>query len=154
MVRAIAPIAVFMFLLEGREASAMLGLGAAIGLLVLLVLVVGGLAWASWLRLTYFFDQDGDLRIHSGIVTRNERRVQVSRLQSVDITQPLIARLFGLAEVRPEVAGASNESTKLRYLSIDEATQLRSDLLARAAGAQVPVGSVSATYAPHGEETV
>jgi putative membrane protein len=154
MVRAIAPIAVFMFLLEGREASAMLGLGAAIGLLVLLVLVVGGLAWASWLRLTYFFDQDGDLRIHSGIVTRNERRVQISRLQSVDITQPLIARLFGLAEVRPEVAGASNESTKLRYLSIDEATQLRSDLLARAAGAQVPVGNVSATVAPLGEETV
>jgi putative membrane protein len=99
-----------------------------------LVLGVGGFAWLSWSRLTYFFDDDGDLRIHSGVITRNERRVQLSRLQSVDVTQPLVARLFGLAELRPEVAGSANESTKIRYLSVDDASQLRADLLARAAG--------------------
>ncbi len=134
MVRAIVPIAFFMFLMEGREASEMLGpLGSTL-LMVALVLGVGGFAWLSWSRLTYFFDDDGDLRIHSGVITRNERRVQLSRLQSVDVTQPLVARLFGLAEIRPEVAGSANESTKIRYLSVDDASQLRADLLARAAG--------------------
>ena len=145
MVRAIVPIAVFMFLLEGREASAMLGLSLAAPLMVLLVLGVGGFAWLSWTRLTYFFDDDGDLRIHSGVVSRNERRVQLSRLQSVDVTQPLIARLFGLAEVRPEVAGAGHEGTTLRYLAIDDAQQLRADLIARAAGLRADTGQPSVT---------
>jgi putative membrane protein len=147
MVRAVVPIAIFMFLMEGRDASSMLGLPGAIALMVLLVLGVGGFSWLSWTRLTYFFDEDGDLRIHSGVVTRNERRVQLSRLQSVDITQPLIARLFGLAEVRPEVAGSANESTKLRYLTVEEAQQLRADLLARAAGLKGVAGA-PATTAP------
>jgi putative membrane protein len=145
MVRAIVPIAVFMFVMEGRDATAMLGLTGAIALMVFLVLGVGGFSWLSWSRLTYFFDTDGDLRIHSGVVTRNERRVQLSRLQSVDITQPLIARLFGLAEVRPEVAGSSNESTKLRYLAVDDAQQLRADLLARAAGLKGHDGAPAVT---------
>lgn len=136
MVRAIVPIAVFMFVMEGRAASQMIGVLGTGGLLVLLVLGVGGFAWLSWSRLTFFFDDDGDLRINSGVITRNERRVQLSRLQSVDVTQPLIARIFGLAELRPEVAGASNESTKLRYLSLDDANQLRSELLVRAAGSR------------------
>jgi len=145
MVRAIVPIAVFMFLFEGREATAMLGVAWAVPLMALLVLAVGGYAWLSWSRLTYFFDEDGDLRINSGVISRNERRVQLSRLQSVDVTQPLIARLFGLAEVRPEVAGAGKEGTTLRYLGIDEAQQLRADLIARAAGIRAEGGQPSVT---------
>ena len=145
MVRAIVPIAIFMFLFEGREASAMLGLGLAVLLMTVLVLGVGGYAWLSWSRLTYFFDDDGDLRIHSGVVSHNERRVQLSRLQSVDVTQPLIARLFGLAEVRPEVAGAAREGTTLRYLGIDDAQQLRAELIARAAGLRGDTGRPTVT---------
>lgn len=114
--------------------------GDPLGMLALLALLVVGTAigvvgfWLSWRRYSFWFDADGDLRIRSGIWQVNERRVQVSRLQSVDVTQPLVARLFGLAEVRPEVAGASSGATKLSYLSYDEALRLRADLLARAAG--------------------
>jgi putative membrane protein len=68
------------------------------------------------------------------LVFRNERRVQLSRLQSVDVTQPLLARIFGLAELKPDVAGSSGEGTALRYLSVADAGRLRADLLARAAG--------------------
>jgi putative membrane protein len=154
MVRAIVPIAVFMFVMEGRAASQMIGVLGSGGLLMLLVLAVGGFAWLSWSRLTFFFDDDGDLRIHSGVITRNERRVQLSRLQSVDVTQPLIARIFGLAELRPEVAGASNESTKLRYLSLEDANQLRSELLARAAGSRASDVTSPDFPAEVGSETV
>ena len=142
MVRAVVPIALFMFVMEGRAASERLGIWGSGLLLIALVGGVGGFAWLAWARLTYFFDDDGDLRIHSGVVTRNERRVQVSRIQSVDITQPLIARLFGLAELRPEVAGAANESTKLKYLSLTDADQLREELLARAADERTSAGGV------------
>jgi putative membrane protein len=145
MVRAIVPIAVAMFFFEGREASAMLGVPLSSVLLLVVVLLVGGFAWLSWSRFTYFFDADGDLRIHSGVISKNERRVQLSRLQSVDVTAPLVARLFGLAEVRPEVAGSANETTALRYLTVDDAQQLRADLIARAAGLRGEGGQPSAT---------
>ena len=117
--------------LRGGETTNLIGgLGTA-GLLVLILLAVSAYAYLAWTRLQFFYDDDGDLRITSGIVVRNERRVQLSRLQSVDVTQPLLARLFGLAELRPDVAGASSEKTTLRYLSIDDAQQLRAELLAK-----------------------
>ena len=139
-VRVVVPVALFMFVMEGREASQMIGLLGSGGLLALIVIGAAIFSWLSWLRLTYYFDGDGDLRIDSGVLTRNERRVQLSRLQSVDITQPLLARIFGVAELRPEVAGSSNEGTRLRYLSLEEARRLRAELLARAAGARGQTG--------------
>jgi putative membrane protein len=133
--RIVPGLILFFFIFGGEGTTSLVGRGGATGAIALLVLVTGGLSWLSWRRLTYWFDADGDLRIHSGIFQRQERRVQVSRLQSVDITQPLLARIWGLAELRPEVAGGSSRATALEYLSLAEATKLRSELLARAAGA-------------------
>jgi putative membrane protein len=134
MVRTVPVLVVGVFVMGGGEATRLLGRLGSLGLIVLVLLVVGGYAWASWTRLQFYFDDDGDLRIDSGLIFRNERRVQLSRLQSVDITQPLLARVFGLAELKPDVAGASGEGTTLRYLSLADAGRLRADLLARAAG--------------------
>lgn len=102
--------------------------------LVLLPLVVGAAAYWSWRKLTYWFDADGDFRVGSGVITRKERRLQLSRLQSVDVTQPLFARLFSLAEVSVEVAGQQGSRVALRFLALDEARSLRSEILARSAG--------------------
>ena len=55
------------------------------------------------------------------------------RLQSVDILQPLAARIFGLAELRIEV-GAGDSTLRLRYLTRPRAARLREYLLARAHG--------------------
>jgi len=95
-----------------------------------------GTAWAylGWQRRTFWFDDDGDLRVDSGVLSRNERRLQLSRLQSVDVLQPLIARVAGLAEVRVEVAGAGDSKINLQYLTLREATDLRNEIIARAAG--------------------
>lgn len=99
-----------------------------------LVLVYRYLAWR---RFEYWFDEVGDLRIDSGVVYRNERKVQLSRLQAVDIERPLLARIFGLAELRIEVAGAGDSKVLLAYLTNDEADRLRHYLLASARGQQV-----------------
>jgi putative membrane protein len=90
--------------------------------------------YLQWQRLTFWFDDDGDLRVDSGVLSRNERRLQLSRLQSVDVLQPLLARLAGLAEVRVEVAGAGDSKVSLQFLTLREANELRNEVLARAAG--------------------
>ena len=131
----VAPgLLVFFYVFKGEGTTEVIGRLGAAGAVLAMMLATAGVSWLSWRRLTYWFDQDGDLRIHSGIWQRQERRVQVSRLQSVDVTQPLLARIFGLAQLRPEVAGSSSGGTTLEYLSFGDAEHLRAELLARAAG--------------------
>jgi putative membrane protein len=145
MVRAAPILIIGVFMIGEGEATRLLGGLGTGGLIVVILVGVGIYAFFSWTRLTFFYDDDGDLRIHSGVFVRNERRVQLSRLQSVDVTQPILARLFGLAELRPEVAGASSEGTKLQYLSLEDAQQLRAELLARASGLRQEEGLPVAT---------
>ncbi len=121
----------------------LLGAGA-----VALVLLFMAYQYLSWTRFTYSFDADGDLRLSSGVLQVSQRRVQLSRLQSVEVTQPLLARLFGLAEVRPEVAGAERRSLVIGYLTLDDAHALRAELLARAAGVRGTEPGVAAAIAP------
>ncbi|AYY11469.1 hypothetical protein EF847_00755 [Actinobacteria bacterium YIM 96077] len=102
-----------------------LGLGFA-----LLATAAGAVSW--WFT-RYGFDGDA-LRIDSGVLMRRSRRVRMDRLQAVDVNRPLVGRLLGVAELRMEVAGGSESDAPLRYLSFDDATRLRAELLARAAG--------------------
>lgn len=113
------------------------------GLAVLLVvaLAVGLGAYLSWSRLTYYFDTSGDLRVDSGVVTKKQRRLALSRLQSVDVNQPLLARVVGMAEVKVEVAGAGDSRVTLQYLTHAQAQALRDEVLARAAGLRPDVGA-------------
>ena len=103
------------------------------GIAVLLVLAVG-VNYLAWQRREYFFDQSGDFRLDSGILQRNERRVTLSRLQSVDVVRPLLGRVVGLAQVRIEVAGAGDSRVVLSYLTEAQAQALRAEIIARAAG--------------------
>ena len=112
---------------EGAILLALAGL-AAVTLLAI------GYAFLSWQRLTFWFDEDGDLRVDSGVLSRQQRRLQLSRLQSVDVLQPLLARLSGLAEVRVEVAGAGDSKITLQFLTLAEANALRNEIIARSAG--------------------
>ncbi len=103
--------------------------------IVLICLVIVGVKYLQWRRYTYWFDASGDLRIDDGILNRNERKVQLSRLQAVDVEQPIVARFVGLAVVRIDVAGGSNSKVSMAYLTLAEAEAMRTELLARAAGA-------------------
>ncbi|HXF79066.1 MAG TPA: TOBE domain-containing protein, partial [Usitatibacter sp.] len=58
----------------------------------------------SW-YFTRFVIDDEELRIETGAVFKQSKKVPFARLQSVDIIQPFAARLFRLAELRLE-AGA------------------------------------------------
>lgn len=101
-----------------------------VGLVLLGVLVLGGiLGYASWLRTKYWVEPD-ELRVDTGVLYQQSRRIRIDRLQGIDIVQPFVARLFGLAELRLDVAGADREGS-LAFLPLAEAHQLRETLLAR-----------------------
>ena len=99
-----------------------------------------GFNYLAWTRTEYFFDESGDFRLDSGVLQRNERRVTLSRLQSVDITRPLLGRVVGLSQVRIEVAGGGNSRVLLSYLTDAQAQALRAEIIARAAGMSPDVG--------------
>lgn len=114
------------------------GLAERSGVPLILLAVVGGLLgyavfvavlWLAWWRRTYWIDDDGDLRMDSGLFERSARRLQLSRLQSIDIVAPVLARLAGLVEVRVEVAGSGDSRIVLRYLTRADADALRSAVL-------------------------
>ena len=103
--------------------------------LILLAVIAAGLAFGLW---TWWFTrytiEGDDLRVDSGLLFRRSRHIRLSRLQAIDVVQPLIARLLGLAELRLEMAGGGAAEGRLAYLAEDKATALRAELLARAAG--------------------
>lgn len=91
-----------------------------------------------------------ELRVYEGLLFRRTRAIPVERLQSVELVQPVLARLFGLAELRLEVVGGSSTEAPLAYLTRDEATALRRRLLALAAAPKA-AASEAATAAGPGE---
>ena len=107
--------------------SGNLGVFAGIMLAVLLFGAVYG--WASWLRTRYWID-DRELRIDTGVVYHQSRRIRIDRLQGIDIVQPFVARLFGLAELKMDVAGGDQEGS-LAFLPLAEAHRVRKVLLER-----------------------
>ena len=104
------------------------------GAAVVVVLAIGiGYAVLSW-RTTRFRVADEALELHSGILFRQHRRARLDRIQTVDVVQPFVARLAGLARLTVEVAGGSDSSITLSFLREEQALGLRNHLIAEAAG--------------------
>jgi putative membrane protein len=101
-----------------------------VGLLLVAVITLLVLSW----RLTRYRVTSEALELRHGIVVRRQRRARLDRLQAVDVVQPLVARIFGLARLKLDVAGGSGSSIELSYLTDTQARQLRNHLLAAAAG--------------------
>lgn len=99
--------------------------------IILGVLLVAGAAYGlvSWLVTKYWIDAS-ELRIDTGVLFRQSRRIRIDRLQGVDIVQPLLARVFGLAELRFDTAGGEREGA-LAFLPHSRALALRRLLLER-----------------------
>ncbi len=100
-------------------------------------LVLGvGFGYLTWWFTRYLIDGT-ELRITSGIFQKSSRRIPYERIQSVDIAEPFLARIIGLAELRIEMAGGNDSRTTLRFLPLDDARRLRRLLLGRAHGQSV-----------------
>jgi putative membrane protein len=105
----------------------------ALGAIAVAVLIGGVYVWLAWQRAEYRVDGDA-LQMRTGVLFRSERQARLDRLQAVDLVRPILARIFGLAELKLEVAGGGDSAVRLSLLPEDEAQRLRNTLLARAAG--------------------
>ena len=99
-------------------------------------------AWPCWwwsrglitVAVTRYHLLGGELRIDSGLLHKQSKRVRLNRVQSVDVLEPFSARIFGLAEVKVTTAGTERSAVRLRYLSLPVARRCRADLLGRSGG--------------------
>ncbi|MFF6805836.1 PH domain-containing protein [Streptomyces sp. NPDC012616] len=101
----------------------------ALAVLVPAASLYGFLTW--WF--THFAVTDGELRIRTGLLFRRTAHIRLERIQAVDVSQPLLARVAGVAKLRLDVVGAAKKD-ELAFLGEEEARALRAELLARAAG--------------------
>jgi putative membrane protein len=104
----------------------------SLGVLLAAALVGGVYALLAWQRAAYRVDADS-LQLRAGVLFRQQRQARLDRLQAVDVVRPLLARFFGLAELKLEVAGGKDSAISLSLLREADAQRLRNTLLARAA---------------------
>ncbi|MCI2264766.1 PH domain-containing protein [Sediminivirga luteola] len=101
-----------------------------IGALLLVLLVVGLGSWLLWRSMGYRVDAES-VSLRKGLLNRSHRTARLDRVQSIDIAQPLLARLLNLSSLTFDVAGGDDSEIAIEFLAKDEALRLRDQLLAR-----------------------
>ncbi len=94
------------------------GVGAAI------VLLTGFFSWLSWTRLRYYVGEE-DIRVESGILSREARSVPFERIQDVSLEQKLIPRLLSLTQIKFETGAGGKDELSLEYVTNAEGARLR-----------------------------
>ncbi|MFF1305143.1 PH domain-containing protein [Streptomyces sp. NPDC058307] len=104
-------------------------------LLIALAVIIPAAALYGFLTwwFTHFAVTDSELRIRTGLLFRRTAHIRLERIQAIDVTQPLLARVAGVAKLRLDVVG-TDKKDELAFLGEREARDLRAELLARAAG--------------------
>ena len=108
---------------------------------------VGAVSWWS----TRYRIGDDELRIDSGVLVRRSRRIRLDRIQAVEVQQPFLARLVGMASLAIETAGGSGTEATLAYLPLRQAAELRRHLLVEAGreGGEAPTTTASPDVVLH-----
>jgi len=116
-----AGVPIFTTLIQtvGRPAAVLLVVGvAAAGL---------GYAVAYYRRFEYGLTAD-TFDIRSGVFSRREREIPLRRIQNVDISQNVVQRALGLAEISLETAGGSTTEARLRFVGEERATHIQGEV--------------------------
>ncbi|MDO5031219.1 PH domain-containing protein [Corynebacterium sp.] len=121
------------YLRSGRLSEIGLGTLIALGGFVLVCLVIWFVSELWWRKLGFALGED-DVALRHGVFTTAFRSARYERIQAVDVVEPVIARLFGLAAVRVETAGGRSSAIEIGYLRKAEAEGLRAELLHRVHG--------------------
>ena len=99
--------------------------GVALGVGIGVAVVAYGIAY--YRRFEYELTAD-TFDIRSGVFGRREREIPLRRIQNVDISQNVIQRALGIAEVRLETAGASGSEAHLKFVGEARASRLQQEI--------------------------
>ena len=105
--------------------------GFAIPLLIVAIFVLPPFtAWLKWYFRRYRTGAE-DIRVESGVLSRQARSVPYERIQDVSLSETLLSRLFGLVEVRFETGAGGKDDLTLAFLTKEEGARLRDLVRAR-----------------------
>ena len=93
---------------------------------VLLILLV--YSFLQWWRFTYRIES-GEFRMESGVFVKKKRYIKFDRIHSINISEGIIQRLFGLVKVNIETAGGNQADAILTAIKKHEAEQLNELIL-------------------------
>ncbi|WP_230292928.1 PH domain-containing protein [Croceicoccus sp. Ery5] len=97
---------------------------ALIGIAMLVIGGALGSAFLRWWRTEYRVGAD-DIRLETGLLSREARSVPYERIQDVSIAEPLLARLLGLVSVTFETGAGGKDEISLAYVTRAEGERLR-----------------------------
>ncbi|TDS87688.1 PH domain-containing protein [Nesterenkonia aurantiaca] len=131
---------------ESNPTPFLLGAG---GVLLVIALIFSSFV-LSWWFTRYKITSD-HVMVKSGIFVRQHRQARIDRVQAVDLRQPLLARLTGLAELKFEVAEGDGTAATLAFLKKTQAEELRSEIMDRASGRGEPLTAAEGAGQAHGD---
>ncbi len=135
----LAPALVLLFVVSNVHSKAENG-NAETAYLVVITLGSAVYGYIHWMVTRWRFEGD-TLRIETGLIRKDSRRLPLARVQAVDIVRPFLARLLGVSELRIRLAGSGSTDGKLAYLSEAQAAELRLVLLAGHIDSEAAVSS-------------
>lgn len=123
---ALLPFAVIIFssLIQGRFGNllwVLIGIPAVLGLAI---------SWGvlSWLRYR-FIVEDGVLKVEQGVLFRKKQYIAQSRIQTIDVVEGLVQRLFGVVKLQVQTAGGQRPEAVMSAVTRVDAEQIRRQLL-------------------------
>lgn len=120
-------------------------------MIIIGVSIIGSALAASfvrWWRTEYRVGAD-DIRLETGLLSREARSVPYERIQDVSIAEPLLARMFGLVSVTFETGAGGKDEIELAYVTRAEGERLRAVVRRQR---EAPAGATPADLATSGEE--
>jgi putative membrane protein len=113
---------------------------AMLGVMLAFSAVFSFLAWRHF----RYQVGDSDIRVERGLLSRTARSVPYERIQDVSLEQALVPRLFGMVDVKFETGAGGKDEVRIRYVTAQEAEQLRETVRARKSGDAVEAGGAAA----------
>ncbi|WP_010494841.1 PH domain-containing protein [Paenibacillus elgii] len=94
-----------------------------------LAALVGSIVWGflSWRRFRYEVSEE-QLKVTQGVFVQKKTFIPLERIQSVDVTEGVLHRLFGLVRVEVQTAGGQKPEAVFSALARGDAARLRSML--------------------------
>lgn len=89
--------------------------------------VISSGAFVSWKTFTYAIDET-QILIEHGLFIRSKRSIPKERIQSLNESEDIIHRLFGLVKLQIDTAGGSGPELVLRAIAKKEAENIRKEL--------------------------
>ena len=122
---------VFLFFFGGTDVIEQFS-AVVVGIFAVVVGFIVVLIWqvAYYQRFEYEITDD-TFDIRSGVISRRNRQIPLRRIQNVDVTENVLHRLLGIAQVNIETAGGNQSEANLRYVGEDTARQIQRDVRRR-----------------------